>query len=46
MLKPRYRTVSPLLLMFTMEELELSVDGGPVSLPDIPCHSQHVSSIS
>ena len=42
-LKPRFKTVPPLLSMFTMEELEASIDEGPVTLPDIPCHSQHVS---
>ena len=41
--KPRHRTVPPLLFLFTMEELEASIEEGPVTLPDIPCHSQHVS---
>ena len=41
--KPRHRTVPPLLSMFTIEEMEDSIQNGPLSLPDIPCHSQHVS---
>ena len=41
--KPRHKTVPPLLQMFTIEELEASIENGPVTLPDIPCHSQHVS---
>ena len=44
-LKPRFKTVPPLLSLFTMKELEESIDGGPVTLPDIPCHSQHVITI-
>ena len=41
-LKPRFKTVPPLLSLFSMKELEESIGGGPVTLPEIPCHSQHV----